>query len=112
MSLRRLQDVGLITSIEGDTAEWKEGVTPEDFEDNVALQYRAFAKSSKDHAKTISKGDDVGKVICGEPATLSGLMTVAHFAGPTAYHKWVASDSDKDKFPATTQAYQHTNGLF
>lgn len=79
--------------------------------------YRLLQKSDVDYMDDIIERhdddfDQPGFAIEGKPITLSGLLSVAHFAGIDGMTSWLESERDRKKFRATTQAFQATNGLF
>lgn len=83
------------------------------FLSDANLQYDVFVKMTRDHYKSIMDkyGESVKsgtKDIDGVPATLSGLLAVAKFAGLGGLAKWYAGDRKK----ATTDAFLKSNDIF
>ena len=56
--------------------------------------------------------DAIGTSFEGVPATLSGLLAVAHHTGAEGLAKWIANNPPRAKFAATTAAYKAANGVF
>ena len=61
--------------------------------------------------------DAIGQAHAGRIATLSGLLAVAHTAGPAKVLSWLASEDDdrsgdKARFSSTTYAYLRATGIF
>jgi hypothetical protein len=54
----------------------------------------------------------VGKVVDGQPCSLSGLLGVGHLAGEAGVAGWVADPAVRERFRATTQTFHRTNGIF
>jgi hypothetical protein len=77
------------------------------------VQYRIFAASMKRHRGDILARHRavLGTEIEGQPATLSGLLAVAHHAGP-ALSSWLTSPDDRRRFEKTTAAYHSATGVF
>jgi hypothetical protein len=57
-------------------------------------------------------GIHIGREVDGQVITLSGLCGVVNRAGMRGAEKWLASESDRKKYPATTRAFRSTNGIF
>ncbi len=77
------------------------------------LQYRIFVASMRRYRGEIlaEHRNVIGTPLEGKPATLSGLLAVAHHAGP-ALPSWLASPDDRKRFAKTTAAYGRTTGVF
>lgn len=134
-SMRRLCDLGLCcnprqTKYQGRTvwvAEWMPGLSQSVFLSSPDLQYQTFLQDMTDGAAYLlasyyapAGGADVigAPGHDGKPVTLSGLLAVAKLASPTGLAQWLIDAVDEDgvherkKFPATTDAYLRTNGIF
>jgi hypothetical protein len=57
-------------------------------------------------------GDLVGRVLEGQPATLSGLMAVARYAGLGGLPGWAEQADERQHFTETTAAFRRCNGIF
>jgi hypothetical protein len=57
-------------------------------------------------------GSHIGQAIEGQTITLSGLCGIVNRAGMRGAEKWLGSESDRVKYPATTRAFHSTNGIF
>lgn len=57
-------------------------------------------------------GKYIGTEIDGQVVSLSGLCGLVNRAGMRGAEKWLGSADDRVKFPATTRAFQVTNGIF
>ncbi len=57
-------------------------------------------------------GSYLGQTIQGRAVTLSGLCGVVNRAGMRGAESWLKNESDRVKYPATTHAFEATNGLF
>jgi hypothetical protein len=44
--------------------------------------------------------------------TLSGMLGVIQYAGLDGATSWLEHPNDRKRFPHTTQAFLHTNGVF
>ena len=119
--LKRLQDLGLardvrrVTGPNGAhwTATFRPPLTLARLLADPLLQYRIFVASMRRYRGEIL-GEHRGAIetqIEGKPATLSGLLAVAHHAGP-ALASWLASAGDRKRFSKTTTAYVRTTGVF
>jgi hypothetical protein len=119
--VKRLQDLGLARDVrrvagEGGarwTATFKAPLTLARLLSDPLLQYRVFAASMRRYRGEILERhrDALGKEIEGKPATLSGLLAVAHHAGP-ALASWLTNPDDRRRFQKTTAAYDQTTGVF
>ncbi len=116
MDARRLKDVGAMKTamkgIYGDEAgiwmgKWQEGLTEKKFLGSMPLQYAAFCRSMRAAAPKVS--GHVGRIVDGRKCSLSGLLGVCHVAGEGGFVGWV--DGAK-RFPATTEVFVRTNGIF
>ena len=78
------------------------------------LQYRIFVASMRRYRSEIlaEHRDAIGTEIEGKPATLSGLLAVAHHAGPGA--RVLAGERGRTAGASrkTTAAYGRTTGVF
>jgi hypothetical protein len=119
--VKRLQDLGLARDVRRATGEngarwtatFKPPLTLARLLSDPLLQYRIFAASMRRYRSEILERhrDALGKEIEGKPATLSGLLAVAHHAGP-ALASWLTNPEDRLRFQKTTAAYGHTTGVF
>jgi hypothetical protein len=119
--VKRLQDLGLardVRRVAGEasarwTATFKPPLTLARLLSDPLLQYRIFAGSMRRYRSEILERhrDALGKDIEGKPATLSGLLAVAHHAGP-ALASWLTNPEDRRRFERTTAAYGRTTGVF
>lgn len=119
--MKRFEDLGLAKNVRrlsfhgGSTwtADFKAPLTRERLLADPLLQYRIFVASMKRYRADILARHraDLGREIEGKPATLSGLLAVAHHAGP-ALDSWLANESDRRRFERTTAAYRHMTGGF
>jgi hypothetical protein len=119
--LKRLQDLGLardVRRINGPsgprwTATFRPPLTLARLLGDPLLQYRIFVASMRRYRGEIlaEHRGAIGTQIEGKPATLSGLLAVAHHAGP-ALASWLASANDRKRFAKTTAAYGRTTGVF
>lgn len=57
-------------------------------------------------------GLHIGREVDGQVITFSGLCGIVNRAGMRGAEKWLASESDRKKYPATTRAFRTTNGIF
>lgn len=118
MPVRRLSDYGLMrnprkTGPDGVwTADWT--IDKARFLSDPALQYKVFEKSMAQYRALILERyrAAIGTSFEGKPATLSGLLAVAHLAGAEGLAKWLKNDPPRTKFKATTAAYARANGIF
>jgi hypothetical protein len=119
--LKRLQDLGLArdvrrVSADGSarwTATFRPPLTLARLLADPLLQYRIFVASMRRYRSDIlgAHRAAIGTEFEGKPATLSGLLAVAHHAGP-ALGSWLASADDRRRFAKTTAAYGRTTGVF
>lgn len=119
MGLPRLEDLGYLKQkkAEGTGApvvEWQAPLSEKVFLLSPELQYQAFSESMVDHRKQIlaRHGGALGRVLAGRPATLSGLLGVAHQAGLAGLDTWIAAGGDRKRYPNTTAAYVRWVRLF
>lgn len=119
--VKRLQDLGLardVRRVAGDGgARWKATFRPPltlaRLLSDPLLQYRIFAASMRRYRSDVLERhrDAIGTEIEGKRATLSGLLAVAHHAGP-ALGSWLTNPEDRRRFAKTTAAYGRTTGVF
>jgi len=119
--LKRLQDLDLareVRHVRGDggtrwTATFRPPLTLTRLLGDALLQYRIFVASMRRYRNDILANHRaaIGTEIEGKPATLSGLLAVAHHAGP-ALGSWLTSPDDRRRFAKTTTAYGRTTGVF
>lgn len=119
--LKRLEDLGLardVRRVKGEggarwTAAFRPPLTLQRLLSDPLLQYRIFATSMRQYRNDIlaNHREALGKEIEGKKATLSGLLAVAHHAGP-ALASWLANPEDRRRFARTTHAYQTTTEVF
>jgi hypothetical protein len=119
MDARRLADVGFMqearkASVGGEqgvwVGKWHPPLTSEKFLASTPAQYEAFTRSSRLLAPRVQ--GLVGRVVDGQPCSLSGLLGVGHLAGEAGVAGWVADPGVRKRFRATTQAFHRTNGIF
>lgn len=112
--VRRLVDLGVMKNAKktsaGWTAEWS--VPKEKFLGNAPVQISALGKSMAAYQRLVldKYGAAIGITAAGKPATMSGLLAVAHFAGGAGLGKWVTDPSSRKG--STTAAYLRANGIF
>lgn len=124
LSVKRLCDLGVMRNprshnirlSSGAIARVWEGtwnIPQESFLSDPALQYKIFARSMELHRSIIAEKykQVVGLPIEGVPATLSGLLALAHTAGAGMY-KWLTEKDIRRKFTWVTDAYLRANGIF
>jgi hypothetical protein len=112
---RKLADVGAMTKAwkqpDGSwTGAWSAGLTTEKFLGSMPLQYAVFVRSMRAAAPKVSSL--VGAKIDGKPASLSGLLGVSHVAGERGVLSFVKDADVRKKFPATSEMFSRTNGIF
>ncbi len=125
MSVRRLVDLGAmanpksrtVTAPDGKTIRVWEGtwVIPRDkFLSDPQLQYQLFERSMELYRNILAEKykQVLGLDIEGKPATLSGLLALAHTAGSEGMHKWLTNKNIRRKFHWVTKAYHKANGIF
>lgn len=121
----RLADLGLVRNVRRATlngrpvwtGDFVAPLTLERFLDSPTLQLEAMAKSAVDYAPKVRVLFDkyLGARFVGatnQPATLSGLLAIAHRGGLKGLASWVKNEGDRAKFPNTTAAYNAANGIF
>ncbi len=123
--MKRLADLGIATEVRrtpatggaaeqpGWTATLKPPLSFDRLRADPLLQYRVFVASMKRYRDDILglHREAIGKEIEGRKATLSGLLAVAHHAGP-GLASWLTNDKDRRRFAKTTAAYVRTTGVF
>ena len=112
---RRLADVGAMTKAwkkpDGSwTGSWSPGLTESAFLGSMPLQYAVFVRSMRAAAPKVSPL--VGSKIDGNVASLSGLLGVSHVAGERGVASFVSDADVRAKFPATSEVFSRTNGIF
>lgn len=119
--LKRLEDLGLArevrrVAIDGGarwTATFRAPLSLQRLLGDPLLQYRVFAASMRRYRGDIlgHHREVLGRELEGKRATLSGLLAVAHHAGP-ALVSWLANEADRKRFARTTSAYHVTTEVF
>lgn len=126
MSVRRLCDLGAMSMPHSRNVREEDGqivriweatwIVPKDeFFSNPRLQYEYFCKSMELYRNIVSEkyGKVIGlEVFPGRPATLSGLLAVAHQAGSEGMRKWLTNSDIRKKFSWVTTAYNTANEIF
>jgi hypothetical protein len=130
ISLKRLQDLGLVTGVqrarqENDTKDdrgtwtgkWRPGAR-EKFLGSPEIQERALARSIADYSRRIQAGPAaraIGRVVDEDgkkKITMSGLLAVAHVAGERGLLSWLRDPAERRKFPQTLALFHKANGIF
>lgn len=116
---RRLETLGLMTGVARDAAgrwagEFTPPMTAARWLGSPRIQARTLARDMTRLRNRIEAqyADAIGRDFMGRRATLSGLLAVAHATGPDRLGKWIASDSDRERFPNTTILYLRATGIF
>lgn len=116
MDMRRLSDVGFATNPRkaGDqgiwVGDWKEPLSETVYLSKSPTQYESFKRSM---VALVPKAEQfVGVMVDGAQCSLSGLLGVGHHAGENGIASWVKDPSVRERFKATTQTFNHVNGLF
>jgi hypothetical protein len=119
--LKRLEDLGLATNVRREShhggATWmanlRAPLTMDRLLSDPLLQYRIFVASMKRYRSEILAQHRrvLGTEIESKRATLSGLLAVAHHAGPSLA-SWLTNPADRQRFEKTTVAYNATTGVF
>ena len=126
MGVRRLVDLGVMSNPRSRNIQLGNGqiariwqgdwtVPKEKFLTDPAMQYRYFAKSMELYRSIIEEkyrqviGLDVDTA---GPATLSGLLALAHASGSDGMHKWLTKKEIRQRFPWVTDIYRRVNGVF
>jgi hypothetical protein len=126
LSVRRLVDLGVMKDPRSRDVKLPDGKTmrvwqgvwvlPKDkFLGSPALQYRYFTKSLELYRNVVAEKykQVIGLAIEGEePATLSGLLAIAHMSGTSGMHRWLTDRSIRGKYTFVTNAYNKANGIF
>jgi hypothetical protein len=116
MTIRRLTDFGVLANPKKTNGVWSADwlIPKEKVLSDPKLQYKLFERSMVAYAKTIKSKFDasINTEYEDHPATLSGLLAVAHAAGENGLGKWIANDPPRSKFKTTTAAYLSANGIF
>lgn len=115
--VRRLVDLGVMKSPRklGKrgiwTADW---IMPRTEWVKPHVQYRLFEQSMRDYKGPILDRfrRAIGTSFEGRPATLSGLLAVAHHVGLEGLGRWLSNDPPRSKFKTTAEAYARANGIF
>jgi hypothetical protein len=119
MDMRRLSDVGYATNPRKTTkdgeqgiwvGDWKEPLTESVYLSKSPTQYEAFKRSM---VAMVPKAEQfIGVMVDGASCSLSGLLGVGHHAGENGIESWVKDPTARERFKATTQTFNHVNGLF
>jgi hypothetical protein len=114
MSVRRLVDLGVMKNPKKDakgvwTADW--AIPKEKFLGDPAFQLKVFTVSMVGLRKQVLSryGNALGSIIETQPATLSGFLAVAHYAGVAGLGKFLSSELRKS---TATEAYKKANQIF
>ena len=117
MGTRRLVDFGLMANPRKKpdgtwTADWT--INVKKFLADPKLQYKLFTRSMENFRNLILERyrNAIGTKLDGQPASLSGLLAVAHFAGIDGLGKWLSNPELRERFKATSEAYMKANGIF
>ena len=115
IAARRLADVGAMSEAwkksDGSwTGSWSPGLTESAFLGSMPLQYAVFVRSMRAAAPKVSPL--VGSKIDGNVASLSGLLGVSHVAGERGVASFVSDADVRARFPATSEVFGRTNGIF
>jgi len=124
-SVRRLADLGVMSNPRSKNIQLGSGqiariwqgdwiLPKEKFLTDPGMQYRYFAKSMELYRSIIMEKykQVIGLDVDGGPATLSGLLTLAHMAGSEGMYKWLSGREIRRKFSWVTEAYRKANGIF
>jgi hypothetical protein len=119
MDMRRLADVGFATNPRKGSkqnecgvwiGDWKEPLSEEVYIASQPVQYVSFRKSM---VAMVPKAEQfVGFKVDGTECTLSGLLGVGHHAGESGIESWVKDPAVRQRFKATTEAFNLTNKIF
>lgn len=119
---RRLESLGLMTNLRAvqgvRMGDFLPPLSREKFLDSRAVQVAVLARDLRRMRAEVEQahGGQIGTAHEGRPATLSGLLALAHTAGPLrAVGSWLASadgEGDKARYPNTTAAYLRATGIF
>jgi hypothetical protein len=120
LSVPRLTDLGVMRkSHYGNengrslwAGEWNPPYTERRFLDDKFLQYRLFAESCGQYADDETVLELVGKLVDGDSATLSGLLSVANRAGVKGLSSWFTDAKERETFSKTTELFKRANGIF
>ena len=124
---RQLERLGLVDNVRagvpepigdyaGDREVWVgDWVPPNDAEQFLSdgtYQIEVFSSDMATRRGYIESLDAIGEMIAGKPATLSGLLAVAKYAGDEGLVSWLSNPAEREQYPHTTAAYQRTTGIF
>lgn len=119
MHLRRLEELRVVRNVrKGEdgalVAEWAPPLTQEVFLRDPRVQYRALVASMKGLRGALdSDGTRLsGRTVDGQPASLSGLLAVAHRLGMAGLGAWLESAAERQRQRIATELFRRTNGLF
>lgn len=90
-------------------------VPEEQFLADPKLQYDLFTKSMELYRNVIAEKykQVLGlQIKDGQPATLSGLLALAHTCGAEGMYKWLTTPEMRERFTWVTDAYNRANGIF
>lgn len=122
--VRRLVDLGVMADPKSKMVKTEKGqmrvwegtwiIPKEKFLGDPKLQYEVFLRSMELYRSIIAEKYKpvIGMAIeGGKPATLSGLLALAHTSG-AGMHKWLTNGTIRSKFTWVTDAYRKANGIF
>jgi hypothetical protein len=117
--LHRLAELGYVRRVRRTAAgtleaEWLEPLTEAAFLSNPRLQYQALTESMAGLTEEIARRypSAVGRLVDGRPASLSGLLAVAHRLGLSGLARWLGSSGERARQRIASAAFERANGIF
>lgn len=116
--LRRLQELGYVGRIAGTsaalTADWTPPLREVEFLADPSVQRRVLAESTAAFVEAIARRHPfaIGQMIDGRPASLSGLLAVAHRLGIAGLTQWLCSENERRRQRIATASFGRANGIF
>jgi hypothetical protein len=120
MSVRRLADLGYMVGpkqvrYNGHSvwdADWVAPLSLRAYLADGLKQYETYAESVRLYADAPELLSLVDRTIDDKPATMSGLLAVAHRAGLHGLTTWASAREERERFNHTTEFFTRANGLF